>query len=489
MTYKISVIIPVYNAEKYIKKCLDSVINQTLGIENIEVILVNDCSLDNTMEIISDYAEKYPSFKIIELDLNKGQGNARNIGLKHVSSDYLTFIDSDDYLSLNTYENSLNKMKKNDCDLLAFNSEIFSDISEKMPPDIHQLNIDEDMIVEDLNDYPKIIFSTSVWNKIFSKKLFKYLNFPSKLYEDNYVAINTLFNAKKIYLNSESNYYYRKNEDKSSTTTDITLKNCMDLSESILNLFSLGKDYLKYNNLITVLNLKFTYDIIFWLFDKIFFINEENKIINEIRPFANKFSKKDMNFLRELSPEQLTYDDFILNIEKYDNEFLIAKYKYFDNLPYLNSVAYLYVDTGNDFNEDEKIVINYELKSLNSLTFDLSNFKNIKKLRFDPIKQYFIKCKIYSIYSNDKNITFSSNSDQIHDNYSYFSNINPYYVLEGNLENISHITIEFSLYFLESIELNKIFEKKEKTINNKNEEIKYLNEELDKWIKNKYFNY
>lgn len=485
MNFEISVIIPIYNVEEYIKTCLDSLVNQTLGIEKIEVIIVNDCSPDNSMEIVNEYS-KYYSFKIINLNSNQGQGNARNIGLKHVTTDFVTFLDSDDYLSLDAYENSLKKMKENQCDLLAFNSHMFSDSSNEPQIDIHQLNISEDMIIEDLNKCPELFFSTSIWNKIFTRKLFKFLNFPNKLYDDNIVAISTIINSKKIYLNSEVKYFYRKNEDKISITTDVTVQNCLDLSDSILNLFKLEKEYPQYSNLFKLLNLKFTNDIIFWLFDKISFFNEEEEILNELRLFANKFTKEDMMLLKNLVPYQVNYDDFILNIEKYDNEFLLSKYKYFDNLPYLNTESNLYLDTGNDFNEGEKLISNYQLKSLNILKFDLSSFNNIKKIKFDPIKQSFIKCKILSITTDNGNHQFISSSNEIKDDYAYFSDLNPYYIINGDFSNATFISIEFTLYFLSINEINDLFGK---IINNKNEEIKYLNNEINKWVNNKYFNY
>jgi glycosyltransferase involved in cell wall biosynthesis len=101
---KISVIIPVYNGAKYLRECLDSVVNQTLGIENIEVIVVDDSSTDNSVDIIKEYASKYPSFKLIKQEPNQGSGPARNLGLKHVTNDYVTYLDCDDYISLDAYE-------------------------------------------------------------------------------------------------------------------------------------------------------------------------------------------------------------------------------------------------------------------------------------------------------------------------------------------------------------------------------------------------
>ena len=113
---KISVIIPVYNVEKYISKCLDSIVNQTL--ESIEIIVVNDGSLDNSQEIIDEYVKKYPKKVKSFIKDNGGQGSARNIGLQHAKGEYISFVDSDDWLELNTLKEMYNLAKKNNSDVV-----------------------------------------------------------------------------------------------------------------------------------------------------------------------------------------------------------------------------------------------------------------------------------------------------------------------------------------------------------------------------------
>ena len=98
---KVSIIVPVYNTEKYLDKCLDSLVNQTL--KDIEIIVVNDGSTDNSDQIIKDYLKKYKNVIYIK-DTNHGQGHARNIGLTQASGEYVCFVDSDDYVSLTMLE-------------------------------------------------------------------------------------------------------------------------------------------------------------------------------------------------------------------------------------------------------------------------------------------------------------------------------------------------------------------------------------------------
>ena len=117
---KISVIIPVYNVEKYLSRCLDSIILQTY--ENLEIICVNDGSTDNSAKILADYAQKDKRIRIITQE-NKGLSGARNSGVAVMSGDYFTFIDSDDWLQLGTYQKFINVLQKEKqtIDIFVFN--------------------------------------------------------------------------------------------------------------------------------------------------------------------------------------------------------------------------------------------------------------------------------------------------------------------------------------------------------------------------------
>lgn len=119
---KVSVIIPVFNTEKYISKCLSSLVNQTL--DDIEIICVNDGSTDNSLEIIEKIANNDARIKIINQE-HKKQGAARNSGLKIAEGEYIGFVDSDDWIDLNYYEMLYNTAKKYDADIaLATNVRI-----------------------------------------------------------------------------------------------------------------------------------------------------------------------------------------------------------------------------------------------------------------------------------------------------------------------------------------------------------------------------
>lgn len=119
MDKRISVIIPVYNAEKYLNECLDSVVNQTIGMDAIELILVDDASTDNSLQCLRNYKKNYPNdVVLVSLDKNQGQANARNIGISHVTAPYFTFLDADDWVETDIYEKLLWPAGKYQCDVI-----------------------------------------------------------------------------------------------------------------------------------------------------------------------------------------------------------------------------------------------------------------------------------------------------------------------------------------------------------------------------------
>ena len=123
---KVSVIVPVYNVEKYLEKCLTSLVNQTL--KDVEIIIVNDGSTDNSQEIIEKFKKDNINIKSF-FQKNKGQAAARNFGLLHSSAEYVTYVDGDDYIELDMLENLYQKIKESDDDI--FVSDIIKEDGEK----------------------------------------------------------------------------------------------------------------------------------------------------------------------------------------------------------------------------------------------------------------------------------------------------------------------------------------------------------------------
>ena len=461
MNAKLSVVIPVYNGEKYLRQCLDSIVNQSIGIDNIEVIIVNDNSTDNSLNIINEYCDKYPSFKLISNNSQLGAGESRNKAIGEVNSDYLTFIDCDDFISLNAYEDSLSKIEESGADLLIYNWETYTGTDYVEPINIHQQNTLENKLIDSIDENPKLIFSTPSWNKIYHKSLFKYLKFSNGLYDDNLAVVSSLIYASKIFLSKDATYFYRKNL--TSTTENVTPQHGLDLSESIKELYDLNDEH------VGLLNVKFINDVLFWVYYYDWSIPDEIAVISKLRESAYNISAKDLDYFKQLFPDyEVFYRKDCLDLNNFDSETFLAKYKYFNRLNKIKSTASLYIDNGNGFNEDSKISIDYIPKKNNKLSFDLSGFSNIVSIRFDPLEGSFIKSKINNIAVTDANC-----DNSINDDYQIFLNLDPNYIFSADLNG--ELIIDFDLEFINDDELASLFVEKNAIIAEKNNIINEIN--------------
>ena len=185
MNPKVSVIVPVYNVEKYLAKCLDSLVIQTL--EDIEIIVVNDGTKDNSQLIINQYVKNYPDKVFSYIKKNGGLGDARNYGLQYANAEYIGFVDSDDYVSPHMYEKLYKKAISDNSDLVLCDIEYVWENSQE------RKYLSGYKQIEGV-DHSKSVFLSPLfaWNKLYRKELFsKYnLRYPKKLwYEDIPVTI------------------------------------------------------------------------------------------------------------------------------------------------------------------------------------------------------------------------------------------------------------------------------------------------------------
>ena len=222
--YKVSVIIPIYNNEKIIHNTLFSIENQTLGIENIEVIMVNDCSTDNTENVINEYANSNDNFKAIHIKNGTGSpGTPRNIGLKEASSDYVIFLDHDDFFEKDALELLYNSMKDTEYDFVYGT---YASIDHGIPTKIvypREMHGHFNGLSE--NERSIAFPPPSIWTKLFKKDFLINNNilFPTILGEDAIFISKALIKAKKVnYLWDQLICYHCLNEE--SYTNNISYK-------------------------------------------------------------------------------------------------------------------------------------------------------------------------------------------------------------------------------------------------------------------------
>lgn len=202
---KISVVIPVYNAEKFLRTCLDSILNQIM--KDIEIICVDDKSPDKCGEILDEYAKKDNRIKVIHKEKNGGVSAARNDGINIATGEYITFCDDDDIINPNTYEYSYEYAKNDDIDLLKFGCKYIKE-DENNPDFDTDLSDGEIVPVREFDGYG------TVWNCLFKSEIIKNndLKFlPRNMFEEDYFFLtNYLLYAKKIKVIPAIFYYYRQ---------------------------------------------------------------------------------------------------------------------------------------------------------------------------------------------------------------------------------------------------------------------------------------
>lgn len=218
----ISVIVPVYNVEKYIEKCVESIIAQTYT--DLEIILVDDGSTDNSGKLCDLYASKDERIRVIHKE-NGGLSDARNVGIEQSTGEYLSFIDSDDYIHPQMMEILYRNMQEYGADLSMCDSLEVAENEEFVFEKIcNRVRVVEHPLEELRNNAAKI---SVAWNKLYPRKMFDEVKYPKgKLHEDEYVIHELLYISKKMIVTDEKLYAYVQRQD--SITSKINIKRIED---------------------------------------------------------------------------------------------------------------------------------------------------------------------------------------------------------------------------------------------------------------------
>ncbi len=208
MNYDVSVIIPVYNTEKFLGQCIDSIIHQK-GV-SIEIVIVDDGSTDNSMTLCREYASSFENIRIFSQE-NQGPSKARELGLLKSRAPYVLFMDSDDYIAENSICRIMDRVKQQDTDIYQFN---FAFVDEK-GVFIKQTNLQPEVVVGKLACTQHFIkdenVSQCLVNKIFKKEIFRDVGFSDFRYsEDFYLMSMVAANSRKIVTESDLIYSYRQ---------------------------------------------------------------------------------------------------------------------------------------------------------------------------------------------------------------------------------------------------------------------------------------
>ncbi len=280
--HKVTIIVPIYNVEKYIERCAVSLFEQ--DFEDIEYIFVNDCTPDNSIEILEKIIEKYPSrkpnVKIIHHKENKGLGSARNTGLKQATGEYILHIDSDDWCELNMISCLYNKAKETDADMVVY--DFFHSYKDK---DIY---CEQAYSLCKEKDLHRLLQSNGlgnfVWNKLTKRSLYaKYNIYPStkiNFWEDKWVIIRLFCeDIKYSYVPNAFVHYWQENENSLSRANAKTFEDIKYFTQTTEQFLKEKGLFEKYKASLYTGILK---TILWQLKDK-----HNRKLINDICPESN----------------------------------------------------------------------------------------------------------------------------------------------------------------------------------------------------------
>ena len=310
MEPKVSVIVPVYNVEKYLGKCLSSLVNQTY--QNLEILVVNDGSPDRCQDIIDDFTERYPE-KVIGLRKeNGGLADARNFGLDYARGKYLSFIDSDDYVESTMIEKMVNSAEQNNSDLVICDLEYVWEDGSRETQRMPGVHFFENEPLE------KCLFLSPLfaWNKLYRREFFMQsgLKYPKGLwYEDIPVTVPLFASAEKVsYVDEVFIHYLQRKSSIMGSGYDPRMFHIFTELESVYKTFEEKNLLNAYRD-----ELEYLYIEHFLVFGAFRFLRTEHykELLSEAFALINKrfpnyrknkyirsFSKKNQLFLKTLCP-------------------------------------------------------------------------------------------------------------------------------------------------------------------------------------------
>ena len=415
---KISIIVPIYNVNLYLKECLDSLINQSL--KNIEIICVNDGSTDNSLEIILKYM--HDNRFIIINKKNSGYGDSMNKGIEFVTGEYIGIVESDDFADLNMFEILYKNIKNGEIDIVRSNYKLFWEGEKKKKIiDFHYMKPFYNKIFNPIENPMIFLVPPSIWAGIYKKELLiknkiKFLTTPGASYQDISFFFKTLFKSKKILFLDKAFINYRQTNLNSSV-----YNNSIDKAMFVHKEYSEFENYSKNDkNLLKkiekIYNTKKFYTLLWNLgrvdkkkeYIKIFYHYIYNILKNE-NYLVNLFNIKEKKFLKNLRHYgyKITYEIYIntLKFNKTNPKISVIILKNSENFDCLNNLI-------------QQTFKNFEIIFINDNSSE-NILKNIKK--FEEKDE-----RIHIFNINNKNLTKKRNFaiKKSKGNYLIFLNLN-----------------------------------------------------------------
>ncbi len=313
---KVSIIVPIYNVERYLKTCIESILNQTLT--EIEIICINDGSTDSSLDILHSFSEKDKRIRIINKS-NSGYGSTMNMGLSAAEGEYIGIVEPDDFIKNNMFEELYNLAKNNFADIVK--SDFYYYFGEnnqaRKTGKISRYFANK---VTSIKEHPEVLkIQPSIWSAIYKKELIdkhkiKFLETPGASYQDTSFAFKCLSLAQRLYFTTNAYLYYRLDNENSSVNSHSKVFAICREFEEITDFLNANKTLKEYTNTIKLIKQYQTY---FWNLKRI-----DSSFRNEfIDKFSDTFKEYymngeiDENFYKKISKKE--FNSLIKNKKNY----------------------------------------------------------------------------------------------------------------------------------------------------------------------------
>lgn len=297
---EVSIIVPIYNVEKYLQKCIDSILNQTF--KNFELILVDDGSPDKCPQIADDYASKYPEIISVIHKKNGGVGEARNFGIESAKGKYILIIDSDDYIEPDMVEAMYENIVKYNSDIAICGFKSVSESGNVISVTKENLQTGKSLALKDNKEI--LLTNPAPWNKMYKRSLFeenKEIRYPSGVwYEDIRVTLKLLTQAKTITYVDKAllNYLWREGSQTNNKNCNRNVE-IIAAFEDIISYYKekdIFNEYKEELEFLTILHVYITASV------RVLMIDTKHNLLNEFREYLyNDFSEWEKNkYINEL---------------------------------------------------------------------------------------------------------------------------------------------------------------------------------------------
>lgn len=290
----VSVVVPIYNVQDYLRECIDSIINQTYA--NIEIILVDDGSPDECGQICDVYASQDKRIQVIHKK-NGGLSDARNCGMAKATGQYITFVDSDDFIHIRYIEILLELAKDKQADIVAGDFSLFRESDEHQDKVIEENEIGQAQILSSMHLYDDNFINrmtmrlTVAWGKLYKRELWNGIQYPvGKIHEDTFTTWKLMEKAQKVVYVEEPLYYWRENLN-SITRGEFSLAHLIGL-----NAYQEQLEYFiqeKKQRYIEIVFAEYM-EMFFWCYNR---MNDNNMEMKPLKPYL-QYIRKNLHFLK-----------------------------------------------------------------------------------------------------------------------------------------------------------------------------------------------